>query len=155
MRAEREWDEGVGKGLLHFREWETALSGLLVSLLIVGPTFLSEETWHGAPLIDRGGALWLVPAVVMAIGFLAGGMIAGYHQRQIRGALLRGLLVGALTILLAFVGDLARRYLLHEGLQLRVLEYWVGAIVAAILVAGLGGISGRRLAISIRKRRQA
>jgi hypothetical protein len=153
MHGESESGEEVGRAL-QIRKWGASILGLLVSLMVVGPTFLSEETWHGAPLIDRGGALWVVPAVVMAVGFFAGGMIAGYHRARVRGALLRGILVGALTISLALVGDLARRHLLNEGLQPRVLEYWLGAIVAAVLVAGLGGIGGRRLAIRVRTRRQ-
>jgi hypothetical protein len=156
MHGERESGEEAGSGLLQFRVWETSFLGLLVSLLIVGPTFLSEETWHGAPLIDRGGALWLVPAVIMAIGFFAGGMIAGYRRQRLAGALLMGVFVGALTIGLAFAGDLARRYMLGEGLQHRVLEYWVAAVVAAVVVAGLGGLSGRYLSLrSWRRRRRA
>lgn len=139
---------------LQIREWGACIFGLLVSLVVVGPTFLSEETWHGAPLIDRGGALWVIPAVVMAIGFYAGGMIAGYSQTRIRGALLRALLVAALTISLAFAGDLARRFALGEGVQLRILEYWVGAVFAAVLVGGLGGVSGSYLARKAWTRRQ-
>jgi hypothetical protein len=154
MHGEREWGEELGSGLRHVREWATAIFGLFVSLVIVGPTFLSEETWHGAPLIDRGGALWLVPAVVMAIGFFAGGVIAGYQRQRLAGALLKGVLVGALTIGLAFAGDLARRYALGEGLQTRVLEYWVAAVVAALVVGGLGGVSGRSLAVRSWRRRQ-
>jgi MFS family permease len=154
MHGERESGEEAGSELLRLREWETSIFGLLVSLVIVGPTFLSEETWHGAPLIDRGGALWLLPAVVMAIGFFAGGMIAGYHRQRLAGALLKGVLVGALTIGLAFAGDLARRYWLGEGLQSRVLEYWAAAAVAALVVGGLGGVSGRYLAVRSWRRRQ-
>jgi hypothetical protein len=153
MYGESESGEEVGRAL-QIREWGASILGLLVSLMVVGPTFLSEETWHGAPLIDRGGALWVVPAVVMAIGFYAGGMIAGYSQTRIRGALLRGLLVAALTISLAFAGDLARRAALGEGVQLRILEYWVGAMAASLLVGGLGGVSGRHLARKLWTRRQ-
>jgi hypothetical protein len=136
-----------------FRQWELVALGLLVSLLIVGPTFLSEETWHGGPLIDRGGVLWLVPAVVMAFGFFVGGAIAGYQRTGVQGALARGLLVAGLTISLAFAGDMARRHALGEGVQLRVLEYWVGAVGAALLVGGLGAVNGRWLARKVWARR--
>jgi hypothetical protein len=139
---------------LRFGPWESLIVGLLVSLAIVGPTFLAEETWHGAPLIDRGGVLWIVPAVVMAIGFLVGGMIAGYQRATAQGALIRGFLVAALTIFLAFAGDMARRLSLQEGLHLRVAEYWVGAVAASLLVGGLGGVCGRRLAQKAWVRRQ-
>ena len=154
MEVERESGRAAGRGLPQVGQWESLAFGLLVSLMIVGPTFLSEETWHGAPLIDRGGALWLVPAIVMALGFFAGGAIAGYHRTRVQSALLRGLLVGALTISLAFAGDLVRRHGLGEGLQHRVLEYWVGAIAAAPLVSALGGFSGRLLAVRAWARRQ-
>jgi hypothetical protein len=135
------------------RRWESVGLGVFVSLAIVGPTFLSEETWRGAPLIDRGGLLWLVPSFVMAIGFFLGGTIAGYRRQGLKLALLQGLLVAAVTIGLAFVGDLGRRYLLGEGLQLRVLEYWVAAVAVALLVGGLGAAAGRYRAIRAWKRR--
>jgi hypothetical protein len=136
-----------------FRQWELVALGLLVSLIIVGPTFLSEETWHGGPLIDRGGVEWLVPAIVMAIGFFVGGAIAGYQRTRVQGALLRGLLVAGLTIALAFAGDMARRFALGEGVQVRVLEYWVGAVAAALLVGGLGAVNGHWLAVKVWARR--
>jgi hypothetical protein len=139
---------------MRFGSGEALVLGVLVSLAIVGPTFLTEETWHGAPLIDRGGVLWLVPAAVMAIGFWAGGIIAGYRRIRLLGALLRGFVVAALTIALAFAGDMARRASLGQGLQPRVLEYWVGAVVASLLVGGLGGVNGRRLAWREWARRQ-
>ena len=59
------------------RFWQLTGLGILVSLAIVGPTFWWEETWHGAPLIDRGGFLWLFPSAVMALGFFLGGTAAG------------------------------------------------------------------------------
>jgi hypothetical protein len=91
----------------------------------------------------------------MAIGFFVGGAIAGYQRARVQGALCRGLLVAGLTITLAFAGDMTRRFSLGEGVQLRVLEYWVGAVVAALLVGGLGAVNGRWLACKIRARRPA
>ena len=123
--------------------WQSLGLGLFVALAIVGPTFLVEQTWHGAPLIDRGGLLWLIPGLVMAIGFYVGGMIAGHRRNGLKGALVHGLLVAGLTIALAFVGDLARRYALGEGLPVRVLESWIAAVAASLLVGGLGGVNGR------------
>lgn len=71
------------------RRWTQTLHrmglGVLVSLAIVGPTFWLEETWHGAPLIDRGGLLWLFPGIVMAIGFFLGGAAAGVPSRRASG----------------------------------------------------------------------
>jgi hypothetical protein len=123
--------------------WSFGL-GLLVSLAVVGPTFLSEETWHGAPLIDRDGLLWIVPSAIMAIGLFTGGIIAGYRRQRLNVALLQGLLIGALTIGLAFAGDLARRHHLgQQHLQFAVVEYWIGAVAVGVLVAGLGAVTGR------------
>jgi hypothetical protein len=133
--------------------WQPFVLGLVVSLAIVGPTFLSEETWHGAPLIDRGGLLWLVPSVIMALGLFVGGTIAGYRRQGLNVALLQGLLIGALTIGLAFAGDLGRRHLLGQGLQFAVVEYWIGAVAAGIVVGALGGATGRYGARRLWKRR--
>jgi hypothetical protein len=143
MQGDRATPDQAKTASARFGQWGPVALGLLVSLIVVGPTFLSEETWHGAPLIDRGGVLWLVPAIVMAIGFFVGGAIAGYQRTRLQGALLKGLLVAGLTISLAFAGDMARRFALGEGVELRVLEYWVGAVVAALLVGGLGAVNGR------------
>jgi hypothetical protein len=63
MQGDAAMREQTQTARIGFRPWELLTCGLLVSLLIVGPTFLSEETWHGAPLIDRGGISWLVPAL--------------------------------------------------------------------------------------------
>jgi hypothetical protein len=135
-----------------FWHWQSLSLGLFVALAIVGPTFLVEQTWHGAPLIDRGGLLWLIPSFVMAIGFFVGGMIAGHRRKGLKGALVHGLLVAALTIALAFAGDLARRYALGEGLPVAVLEYWIAAVAVSLVVGGLGGVNGRHLTLSAWKR---
>jgi hypothetical protein len=121
---------------------KTWVTGLLVSLVIVGPTFFAEEFWHGAPLIDRGGASWVVPAAVMALGFSIGGVIAGYRQRRVSHALIAGLLVSGLTIAAVFGGDLIRRHALGQGMLFRVMEYWVGAVGSSLLVGGIGGVTG-------------
>jgi hypothetical protein len=123
--------------------WQSLGLGLCVALVIVGPTFLVEQTWHGAPIIDRGGLLWLLPSFVMAVGFFVGGMIAGHRRKGRTGALVHGLLVAALTIALAFAGDLVRRDALGEGLPFIILEYWIGAVAVALVVGGLGGVNGR------------
>lgn len=153
MEEERASGTSEGRGL-HIGRWESLIIGLFVSLVIVGPTFLSEETWHGAPLIDRGGALWVIPAAVMAVGFFVGGAIAGYHKARAQNALLGGLAVSFLTIVLAFLGDLVRRHALGEGLQRVVAEYWLGAVFAAVFVGSLGGLSGRWLGMKMAGRQQ-
>jgi hypothetical protein len=126
--------------------------GFLVSLAIVGPTFWQEETWHGAPLIDRGGVLWLLPSFLMAFGFYLGGAIAGYRRRWAKVALSQGVAASTATIGVIFAADLYRRHSLGESLPALVGEYWIGALFVASLVSGLGAISGRASAVKWRHR---
>jgi threonine/homoserine efflux transporter RhtA len=137
-----------------FRHWQSLSDGFLLSLVIVGPTFLLEEMWGGKPLIDRGGVVWVAPAAVMALGFFIGGRIAGRHRRTAKGAFNQGVLVATLTIPLIFIADMVRRIVLHQNLPPEVLGFWVGALVCATLVGGLGGLSGRRRTVKAQKRRQ-
>ena len=132
--------------------WQLTGLGILVSLAIVGPTFWWEETWDGAPLIDRGGLLWLLPGVVMAFGFSLGGITAGYGRGTAKGAVLRGLAVSTATIGVILAGDLHRRHSFGENLPLLVGLYWIGALCAAGLVAGLGALFGRARAMKVRRR---
>ena len=126
--------------------------GIVVCLAIVGPTFWVEETWHGAPLIDRGDLLWLIPSVVMAFGFFLGGVIAGSRRRRVKVALWQGLAVSTATIGLIFVADLYRRHSVGKSLPAIVGEYWIGALLAAGLVSALGAMSGRAWAVKWRYR---
>jgi hypothetical protein len=137
-----------------YRHWQSLSDGFLVSLVVVGPTFLLEEMWGGKPLIDRAGLVWVIPAAIMAMGFFAGGRIAGRHRQTVKGALNQGILVAALTLPLIFVADMIRRTVLNQIIPLNVLELWAGALVCSILVSGLGGISGRRRTVMARKRNQ-
>jgi hypothetical protein len=41
------------------------------------------------PLIDRGGLLWFVPCIIMAMGLFVGGTIAGYRRQGLNVALHR------------------------------------------------------------------
>jgi hypothetical protein len=66
---------------------------------------------------------------------------------------MQGFMVAALTVALAFAGDLARRNALGEGLPRTVLEYWIAAVAVALVVGGLGGVSGRHPALRAWKRR--
>ncbi|HEX3794005.1 MAG TPA: hypothetical protein VHV57_05865 [Acidimicrobiales bacterium] len=146
--------ETVSTGKAEFRHWRSLSDGFLVSLIVVGPTFLVEEMWGGKPLIDRSGAVWVIPAAIMALGFFAGGRVAGRHRRNAKGAFNQGVLVAALTMPLIFIADLVRRAVLSQSITVEVLAIWVGALAAATLVGGLGGISGRRRVRLARKRNQ-
>jgi hypothetical protein len=137
-----------------FRHWRSLGDGFLVSLVVVGPTFLFEELWRGKPMIDQGGFGWVVPAVIMMIGFFVGGRVTGRNRGTRSGAFLQGLLVSGLTLGLIFVADMIRRIVLTEGLSWGVMLIWFGSALGALLIAGLGGISGRRGAVVAQRRHQ-
>jgi hypothetical protein len=122
-------------------EWTVAL-GLLVGFFIACPTFLIEEFWHGKPLIDQRGMGWIIPAVIMVIGFLLGGAIVGHQSRGVFSAFVHGALMGAATLLFIFIVDLIRRDVLNQRWNFGVEKLWITSAVGAILVGGLGGIIG-------------
>jgi hypothetical protein len=136
-----------------FRHWQSLSDGFLVSLVVVGPTFLFEELWRGEPLIDQGGALWIIPGIIMAAGFLAGGVIAGRHRQSSRGAFNQGLVVSGLTLALIFIADMIRRLVLDSRITIGVMEIWLLSAAAALLVGAFGGLLGRRRTLMARKRR--
>jgi hypothetical protein len=131
-------------GKSQFRHWHSLSNGFMVSLLIVGPSFLFEELWRGRPLIDQPGKLWIVPGVIMAIGFFVGGSIGGRHRRHAGGAFNQGLVIAGLTLALIFMADMIRRGILHAPLNLTIIGVWCACAAGGLLVSGLGGVSARR-----------
>src|SRR5581483_912916 len=119
------------------------------------PSFLFEELWRGQPMIDQGGAWWLVPALIMTAGFFVGGRVAGRIRSTRVGAFNQGLLVASMTMGLIFVADLIRRTIVgKEVLKLDVFLIWIACLFGALVVGGFGGVNGRRGAIKARKRFQ-
>jgi uncharacterized membrane protein YhaH (DUF805 family) len=117
--------------------------GILVGLLVACPTFLLEEAAFGKPLIDHHRSeWWVLPAVIMAVGFLLGGAIVGYRSRRGRDAFLAGGLVAAVTVGLLFIADLFRRHAVGKPLNNGVEKLWVLAAIGAIVVGGCGGVVG-------------
>jgi hypothetical protein len=137
-----------------FRHWRSLSDGLMVTLIVVGPSFLFEELWRGRPLIDQNGYLWLVPGAIMAIGFYIGGLIAGRHRRSASGAFNQGLLVSGLTLALIFLADMIRRVVLSQDLTIEIFGLWLAAAAGGLLVGGLGGLSGRRRRRQMRQQSQ-
>jgi len=133
--ASRPWHE--------FKHWQSLSDGFLVSIVVVGPTFLFSELWRGKPLIDRGPSLWVPAALIMAAGFFAGGAIAGRHRSTAKGAFNQGILVAGLTLTLIFLADMIRRIVLGQDIYWGVLGYWVAATAAGLLLSGLAGVCGR------------
>jgi hypothetical protein len=137
-----------------YRHWRSLSDGLMYSLIIVGPTFLFAELWRGKPIIDQPGFLWVIPACIMTVGIFTGGRVAGRHRSRREGAFNQGVLVAILTIILIFVADLIRRLVLTQTVPVAVLGLWLVAAAAAILVGGVGGLSGRRSSLRAQKRSQ-
>jgi hypothetical protein len=125
--------------------------GLLVTLVIVGPAFLFGELWHGKPIIDQRGYLWVLPASVMTLGYYIGGSIAGHHSQKAERGFLQGLVVALLTTGLIFLVDMIRRLVQGQAITISVIGLWAAAAAIAILVAGIGG--GQRWR-RVRKRNQ-
>jgi hypothetical protein len=118
-----------------------------VGLLVACPTFVVEEVAFGKPLIDHYGTLWWVlPAAIMVLGFLLGGMIVGGRSRRAQGAFVAGGLVAAVTVGLIFIADLFRRHTVGKPLNYGVERLWVLAAIGAIVVGGCGGVIGYFLA---------
>jgi hypothetical protein len=122
-------------------EWMLGL-GVVVGLAISCPTFLIEEFWHGKPLIDQGGIWWVLPAAIMALGFLLGGAIVGRHCRRAQSALWQGMLISAVTVWLIFIADLIRRHVLTQIVTHAVLKLWLVSALGAVVVGGVGGLLG-------------
>jgi hypothetical protein len=82
----------------------------------------------------------------MAIGFYAGGAIAGRDGRTTSDAFNRGVVVASITIATIFVADMVRRLVLPQTSNLiwLILLYWMGALITASIVGGLGAVIGRR-----------
>lgn len=130
-------------GKATFRHWRSLSDGFMISLLIVGPSFLFEELWRGKPLIDQPGNFWIVPGVIMAIGFFVGGGVGGRHRRQAGGAFTQGMLIAALTLALIFMADMIRRGILHAPFTITIIGVWIACAAGALLVSGVGGVAAR------------
>ncbi len=127
-----------------YRHWQSLSDGFLVSFVVVGPVFLFEELWHGRPMIDQPGWGWVIPAVIMGIGFFAGGRVAGRNRSRRRWAFFQGLVVAAVTLIIIFLADMIRRLILTQGVTWEVMAIWLACSFGALMVAGLGGVNGRR-----------
>ena len=124
----------------------------MFTLLIVGPTMVWEEIWRGRPMIDQGGNLWLVPAVVVTLAYFVGGAIAGRHRRRPGGALIQGVALALSTSSVLVTADLVRRIVIGNHQSAAVALLWLAAAAGTILIAVLGSLSGRWLYIRRRAR---
>ena len=119
--------------------------GLGVTLLVAVPTLVAGEDWHGRPLIDQPGLAWVVPMVVTALAFVAGGAVAGRRQPRLRAAVGCGFAMGILAVLLLLAADVTRRVLLDPTLPMGVVRYWIEASAGSTVLAMLGATGAFRL----------
>lgn len=119
--------------------------GLGTTLLVAVPTLVVAEDWHGRPLIDQPGLAWVVPTVITAFAFVAGGAVAGRRQPRLRAAVGCGFAMGLLTVLVLLAADVTRRVLQNPTLPMGVVRYWIEAAVGSTVLAMLGATGAFRL----------
>ena len=78
----------------HLAGWRRLVASVGVILVIGSPTLVLEEDWHGRPMLDQPGHLWLIPTLVVAAAFALGGVFAGRGFSDFGRAAGWGLLVG-------------------------------------------------------------
>jgi hypothetical protein len=115
------------------------VEGLLVALVVSVPTLTIEEDWHGRPMIDQPGHLWIVAAVVAALGFVLGGAVGARRSTVLWRAVSVGAIVGAAVSAVLLLADVVRRSVSHQALSSAVVRLWVGAALISIVIASLGG----------------
>ncbi|MFZ0173101.1 MAG: hypothetical protein WAL04_15570 [Acidimicrobiales bacterium] len=125
--------------------WVDICWSAFLVLLVSFPTMTVEEDWHGSPMIDQPGHLWIAAAVLVSLAFLAGGALIGYRRPY--DAARHGAAVGAVSVAVLLVGALARRYVLEHGyLPHAVVALWGIGTVGSLALCVMGSQIGRRLA---------
>ncbi|MGH9043951.1 MAG: hypothetical protein ACRDVP_03785 [Acidimicrobiales bacterium] len=124
------WQRMAGPGAL--------VQGLIAILVIAAPTLAVEEDWHGRPMIDQSGHLWVVPTIIVAAAFCIGGAIGSRKARGLGVSLLHGVVVGIISAGLLVGADVARRAIVHESFSPGVNRLWLQAAALSIVVAALG-----------------
>ena len=122
--------------------WACALQGFALALVVAAPTLAVEEDWHGRPMIDQAGHLWIVPTLIVAAAFAAGGAVTTRRTVELWRALLQGLMVGAVVAGILLLADVVRRALHDQSVSAGVLRLWIEAAVLSTVIASLGGAIG-------------
>jgi len=115
------------------------LQGLVLTVGIAAPTLVLEENWHGRPMIDQPGHLWVLPTLVVAAAFALGGGVGARRASLLSKALLQGLVIGTTAAGVLLVADVVRRAIDNRALSEGVLRLWIEAAVLSIVIASLGG----------------
>lgn len=125
--------------------WRSLSDAILFTLVIAGPALLWEEIWHGQPMIDQKGYLWVVPTIIVVATYFLGGAIAGRHRHRSVGALIQGIALAIPASLVLVIADLARRLILSKGIPIVIVGLWLAAIAGTVVIAVLGALFGRWL----------
>jgi len=120
--------------------WSGPLAGAGTTLVVAIPAMVIAEDWNGRPMIDEGGAWWLIPAAFALLGFFAGGVVAARGRRNTARALAAGLVVGVAATVVLVAADGMRRVLVNPTLSAGVVYLWLEAAAAAIGVTMLGAL---------------
>lgn len=127
----------VGRGLRS----SPAVQGLLVALAVAVPPLVIEEDWHGRPMLDQPGHLWLIPALVAALGLLLGGAVSARRSVGTVRAGLLGAAIGLVSSAVLVTADLVRRAARHQSVPPGVARLLVEAALVSILLGALGAVA--------------
>ena len=124
---------------------DVGLAALLV-LVVSVPTMVIEEDWHGHPMIEQHTSLWVVAGGVVALAFLAGGIVAG--RRRPAASLPHALAAPMAATIVLLCGAVYRRlWRVHEGIPWPVGRLWLLGTLAVLFFGLLGGLVGRWLGV--------
>lgn len=131
----------LSERLAHAAKWfrsALVVQGLVVTLVLAVPPLVIEEDWHGRPMIEQPGHLWVVPALIAAIGLILGGAVSARRSIDLGRAVLVGALIGAVASVVLILADVVRRAARHQTVPAPVLRLWVEATLVSVLLAALG-----------------
>jgi hypothetical protein len=130
----------LGRGRLSWAD--VAVSAVLV-LVIAVPTMIIEEDWHGHPMIEQPGHLWIIPASIVTVAFLFGGTVAGYRSPST--AVLNATLAASIAVVVLLLGAGARRVWVVHSMSIAVGRLWCLGVAAALVLSVAGSLFGRLL----------
>jgi hypothetical protein len=105
-----------------------------------------EEDWHGHPMIEQPGHLWIIPASIVVAAFLLGGAIAGYRDPS--RAVPNSAWAGGVAVVVLLLGAGARRIWVAHSMSFAVGRLWCLGVAAALVLSVAGSLVGRLLKTS-------
>lgn len=112
---------------------------MAVTLVVAVPTLAIEEDWHGRPMIDQPGHLWVLPTVIVAVVFAIGGAIGTWGLDELWRALRDGLVIGVCSAGVLLLADVARRAIRDQVVSEAVARLWIEGALLSVVMAALGG----------------